>query len=146
MRMLRFLPLLFLAYYSCPAQNGPSKPSAVLSWTQSTTPGVTLNNVYRCTQVPAGTACVPAPPAIFTSAAPLTSWTDATVAVSTDYDYAVTATVGITESGYSNVVAADIPAAPAPPALSSPATTAKREAGDGSLHARVEWAPWKKAP
>jgi len=137
MKTLRYLPLflLFNVYLHC--QNGPSKPSVALSWTQSTTPGVTINNVYRCTQS-GTTACTPAPPSIFTSTAPITSYTDNSVNASTNYYYAVTATVGSTESAYSNVVEAAIPASPNAPVLNAPTTTAKLNTEE-TLQAKVEW-------
>jgi fibronectin type 3 domain-containing protein len=151
--MKRLLETLCLAIFVCLstswscAQNGPTQPSAQLSWTQSTTPGITSNHVYRCTQT-GSTACVPAPPSIFDSTAAITSYTDSTVQASATYVYAVTASVGTTESPYSNAATAVIPASPnAPSKLAVPVETgdAKPPAGiddkvPGGLVARVAWA------
>lgn len=115
--------------FTCHAQNGPTTASATLTWTNSPAPtGQTLsiNNVYRCTQS-GTTACTPTPPAVYTSTAPITTWKDLTVVASSNYNYTVTETtvttgtpVVSTESGYSNVVAANIPAAPGAPTLNTP--------------------------
>lgn len=127
--------VMFATSFSC-GQNGPTVPQANLSWTQSVTPGITANCVYRCT----GASCVPGPPAIFCSTAPITSYVDTTVAASATYNYAITAQVGKAESGYSNVEPAIIPANPSAPVQNSP-TVAKNEPSDkpGNLEAKVIW-------
>jgi hypothetical protein len=131
MIMKRILQSLCLAAFVCfstswsCAQNGPTQPTVQLTWVQSTTSGVTSNHVYRCIQT-GTTACVPAPPAIFGSTAPITSYTDSTVAPSTTYVYAVTASINATESQYSSSVTAAIPASPnAPTNLTAPTVTGK---------------------
>lgn len=136
--------------FSCHAQNGPTQPTVQLTWVQSTTTGVTSNHVYRCTQT-GSTACVPAPPAVFGSTAPIASYTDSTVAPSTVYVYAVTASINTTESQYSTPVTAAIPASPnAPTGLAAPTVTGalalpkeKRGSADG-LVARVVWVQPKR--
>lgn len=110
--------LLFAAAYSC-GQNGPTQPTVNLSWTQSTTPGVTANCVYRGSTV-AGKYDLPA---MFCSTLPVTSFTDQTVVRGTTYHYAVTAQVGKTEGGYSNDAVATVPQSPAPPSLNLPTET-----------------------
>jgi hypothetical protein len=104
--------VLFCCAYSC-GQNGPTPPSVVLTWTQSTGPGtITANCVYR-----GATAGNYTLPALFCSTTPITTYTDTTVTRGTTYNYAVTAKVGATEGGYSNNAAAAVPLAPAPPVL-----------------------------
>lgn len=119
MRVLRVLPLLFTLMYSCHAQNGPTQPSVQLSWTQSATPGVTANCVYRGTATKVYTM-----PALFCSTAPVTTFTDNTVVRGTTYFYAVTAQVGKIESQFSNE-------ATAPVLLVAPPT------GAGSVESKV---------
>lgn len=86
-----------------------SSHSVTLSWTQSTSTGVTTNNVYRAT-TSGGPYAV-----IYSSAAPATTYTDNSVASGSTYYYVVTALVGSEESAYSNQVTAVIPANPNPP-------------------------------
>ena len=145
--MKRFAQSFVLAVFTmfslgltCNAQNGPTQLQVVLNWTQSTTVGVTANCVYRST----GTGSVPAPPAIFCSTAPITTYTDSSVAANTTDVYAVTAKVGQTESGYSNTATAVVPANPnAPSGLQAPTVTENRQNGLGmqanTLQAKVEW-------
>lgn len=130
------LPVLLLACcaYSC-GQNGPTSPSVKLSWTQSTTAGVTANCIYR-----GPTANVYTIPAIFCSSAPITTYTDLTAVRGTTYHYAVTAQVGATEGGYSNDATAAVPLAPAPPALNPPLETKLRDPLGFDLKAQVSWA------
>ena len=125
----------FTTSWSC-AQNGPTQPTVNLTWTQSTSTGVTGNCVYRCT----GATCTPAPPAVFCSTAPIVTWLDATVAPSTGYVYAVTAKVGATESGYSNTAPVTVPANPnAPSGLQAPTVTKNENEKGLDLQAKVEW-------
>jgi hypothetical protein len=137
--MRRFLLVysLFAMLYSCHAQNGPTQPNVILTWTQSTSSGVTANCVYRCT----GASCTPAPPALFCSTAPIVTYTDSTVAASSTDVYAVTAKVGATESAYSGTASVAVPANPnAPTGLAAPTVTENRMLGTGlDLHARVDW-------
>lgn len=110
LRILTFA--LLLTAIACPAQNGPTQPSVTLNWTQSTTTGVTKNCVYR------GTATgVYAKPALFCSTAPITSYQDQQVTRGTTFFYAVTASVGGTESNFSNEVTATPPVVNAPTGL-----------------------------
>lgn len=103
--------------FTC-AQNGPTQPQVNLTWTQSTTPGITGNCVYR-----GSTAGVYTLPAIFCSTAAITTYTDNSVQASTTYHYAVTAQKGSTESQYSNDATAVVPALPNPPTLNNPTET-----------------------
>ena len=110
MKKLLCLPILILlCAFSCHAQNGPTVPSVVLSWTQSTTTGVTGNCVYRSL----GSGTTPAPPAIFCSTTAITTYTDTTVTVGDVYVYAVTALANGAESAYSATFTT--PAIPADP-------------------------------
>ena len=111
----------FSSAFSC-AQNGPTQPTVLLSWAQSTSPGIVANHVYRCT----GAACIPAPPAIYGSTAPITAWTDTAVAANTTYVYAITASSATQESPYSNPEAAPVPAGLYAP-VQNPPTEAKLE-------------------
>ena len=135
------LPILFFAMmFSCQAQNGPTQPSVLLTWTQSATPGVTANCVYRGT-----TAGVYALPAIFCSTAPITSYKDTSVQRGQTYQYGVTAKISATEGPYSNNVQAVIPQAPAAPALNTPSTITDITKSSpltprvSNLEAKVEW-------
>lgn len=103
MRAFRVLPLMFTLMYSCHAQNGPTSPSVQLNWTQSTTPGVTANCVYRGTATKVYTM-----PALFCSTAPIVSYTDNSVVRGTTYFYAVTAQAGKIESQFSNEATAPV--------------------------------------
>lgn len=106
MRIAKVIPLiymLFAAVYSC-GQNGPTKPSVVLSWTQSITPGITANCIYRGSV--SGQYTIPA---LYCSTTPIVTYTDATVARGGTYYYAMTARLNAIESGYSNEVAAAVP-------------------------------------
>lgn len=124
---------LFGCAYSC-SQNGPSIPSVSLTWTQSTTPGITANCVYR-----GAAAGVYTMPAIYCSVAPITAYTDNTVTRGTTFHYAVTAKKASTEGGYSNDVTAAIPLAPAAPALDPPLAAKNRKQGEFDLKAKVIW-------
>ena len=77
--------VMFTASFSC-GQNGPTQPSVVLSWTQSTTPGITKNCVYRGTV--SGVYTLPG-----TCFAAGTTYTDTTPLAGSTYFYAVTAQV-----------------------------------------------------
>jgi fibronectin type 3 domain-containing protein len=74
----------------------PRKHSVTLRWTQSTTAGVTANNVYRRT----GTGTYPATPTATFSAT--TSYVDNGLSNHTTYCYVVTASSGGGESAPSN--------------------------------------------
>jgi fibronectin type 3 domain-containing protein len=81
----------------------PTQHQVNLSWTQSTTPGITSNCVYR--SVTSGgpytqLAC---------STGASTQYTDSTVVGGNTYYYVVTALVNTQESNYSNQVQAIIP-------------------------------------
>ncbi len=75
----------------------------ILSWTQSTTSGITSNNVYRST-VNGGPYT-----SIYQSNAPIIAFTDSLVTSGVTYYYVVTAVDGNGESGYSNQVTAAVP-------------------------------------
>lgn len=111
---LRSLALLSLAQlliaFSCSGQTGPTAPSVTLTWTQSATAGVTKNCIYRGT-----VAGVYTTPALFCSAAPITSYEDQLVTRGTSYHYAVTAVTGAIEGPYSTDVAVTVQSAPAAP-------------------------------
>jgi hypothetical protein len=98
--------------YSC-AQNGPTPHKVVLTWTQSTSPNITGNCVYRGSK--AGTYTLPA---LFCSTTPITTFTDTSVVSGQVWDYAVTAQQTVTgtiqESAYSNDVQVVIPGPNAP--------------------------------
>jgi hypothetical protein len=107
--MKKTLQLLALSVFtmcsmslSCPAQNGPTQPQAIATWIQavptSSSGPVTANSVYRCSPSP----CSPGPPAIYTSTAPVTTYSDPTIVAGTSYVYAVTAHFGAVEGPYSN--------------------------------------------
>ncbi len=78
-----------------------------LSWTASTTTGVTSYNVYRA--VYSGSACG-SYTNIGSSASSTTAYTDSLVVDGTTYCYATTAVDPSGESAYSNIVQAAIPA------------------------------------
>jgi fibronectin type 3 domain-containing protein len=85
-------------------------PRVTLTWTQSTSTGLTGNNVYRGT--------VSGGPYTLLTATPLpasTTYLDTTVVSSTTYYYVVTALAGTVESGYSNQATAAVPAHPNSP-------------------------------
>jgi hypothetical protein len=121
--MIRFTQSLLVAVfvtfttaYSC-SQNGPTAPSVILTWVQSTTPGVTANCVYRGTVTGVYTM-----PALFCSTTATTTYTDLSVTRGTTYFYAVTAQVGKSESGYSNEVKAPVPVLAPPTGTNSQET------------------------
>jgi hypothetical protein len=135
-RYLFAICLLFGFTYSCHGQQGPTQPSVSLSWTQSNTPGVTANCVYRST----GAGTTPAPPAIFCSTTPVTSYIDNGVTANTTYVYAATAKIGSTEGAYSNDVTAAIPISPNAPNLNPPSETGESKPGkEPNLQAVVRW-------
>ena len=89
--------------------DAPTQHQVALSWTQSTTPGITSNNVYR------GTTSGGPYTLIYSSTTPITAYTDTSVVGGDTYYYVVTALIGTEESGYSNQYQANVPVAPAPP-------------------------------
>jgi fibronectin type 3 domain-containing protein len=106
---LTLVVLMLLLATAAVAQNH----SASLTWNQSTSSGVTGNNVYR------GTTSGGPYVKIFTSSSPITTYKDSTVAAATTYYYVVTATCTTCnpqESLFSTEVKAVIPSdAPQPP-------------------------------
>jgi len=111
---------------ACPAQNGPTMPSVVLTWTQSSSTGVTKNCIYRGTVAGTyGTAisCIPVG----------TTYTDSGPVAGTTYFYAVTAQVGSAESAYSLPAQVVVPANPnAPTNLNAPTVTKNELPKDGT--------------
>ena len=88
-----------------------SSHTVTLNWTQSTSSGITANKVYRSTTSGSqGTA-------IYTSAAPVVTWTDSgPLTNGTTYYYCVSALAGSSnESACSTQVSAAIPTPPAAP-------------------------------
>ena len=126
--------LLIAPFVAC--QNGPTQPSVQLSWTQSTSSGVTANCIYR--GATAGTYTLPA---LFCSASPITTYVDNTVVRGQTYHYAVTAQAGAIESAYSNDATAAIPTAPAPPTGNAPSkiTKLEKENRPSDVVATVTW-------
>jgi len=144
--MKRFAQSLLLALFVCftatwtCAQNGPTFPSVVLTFTNVAQPtGVTAtgNCIYRGSA--SGNYVLPA---LFCSTLPISTYSDNTPAASTTYWYAVTTKAGTTESQYSTPVQVVIGAAPVPPTgLTAPTVTAKNQTsqGDMNLTAEVRW-------
>ena len=128
--------VLFASSWAC-AQNGPTKPSAILSWTQSVTPNPTANCIYRGSV--SGTYTMPA---LYCSPSPITTYVDNTVTRGATYYYAVTTKFGATESGYSNEVEAVFPTI-APPtgagAQETKLTLPKLDKDAPTLVATVVW-------
>ena len=77
-----------------------------LSWTGSTSSGITSYNVYRAVH---GTSSCGSYSNIGSTASSVTTYTDSVVTDGTTYCYATTAVDGGGESGYSNIVQAVIP-------------------------------------
>lgn len=145
--MRRFLETISLALFvfstcswSC-AQQGPTQPTAILTWTQAASTGtsgpVTGNCVYRGSA--AGTYALPA---IFCSTAPITTYTDNTVVTGQTYHYAVTAHFGPAEGPYSNDAAFTSPELTAPN-LSAPQAKNAKPGQVGELIAKAEMVPHK---
>jgi fibronectin type 3 domain-containing protein len=134
MKYFVLIYLMFAAMYSC-GQNGPTQPTVVLSWTQSTTPGVTKNCIYRGAS--SGVYALPG-----TCIAANTTYTDSTAVPGATYFYAVTAQVSGTESAYSAPVSVSVPTSPsAPTGLTAPTVTKNVLPGvkPGDLTAKIEW-------
>jgi hypothetical protein len=93
------------------ALSGTGTPAPVhsvnLSWTASTTSGVTSYNVYRAVY---GTNSCGSYSTIGSTPSSSTAFTDSVVADGTTYCYATTAVDASGESGYSNIIQAKIPA------------------------------------
>ena len=87
----------------------PTQHQVALTWTQSTTPGIKSNNVYR------GTTSGGPYSLIYSSTSAITAYTDTTVTGGSTYYYVVTALIGSEESAYSNQYQADVPVAPVAP-------------------------------
>lgn len=92
--------------------NNPNTPGAhqvLLNWTQSTGTGITGNNVYRGTTSGGETL-------LYSSTAPITTYTDTSVTNGSTYYYKVTAVSAGGESGFSNEVGPlNIPTPPPAP-------------------------------
>ena len=101
--------LLLLALFGS-AAFAQTQHSATLSWAQSTTPGITNNNVYRGT-VSGG------PYTLLTATAlpATTTYVDTSVTGGTSYFYVITALIGTSESAFSNQATAAIPVTPNAP-------------------------------
>lgn len=128
--------VMFCTSWSC-GQNGPTAPTVVLNWTQSTTSGVTGNCVYRGTVTKVYTM-----PALFCSTAPSVTYTDTTVTRGTTYFYVVTAQLNKIESGYSNEATAPVILVSPPSGNGSTESklTPPMDKSDGLvLTAKVQW-------
>jgi fibronectin type 3 domain-containing protein len=114
--MKNLLLILLLAFSATAFANTPGKHSVSLSWTASTTTGVTYN-VYRgtATGVCAGT------PTPFVTGVAGTSFNDQNVSSGSTYFYAVSAVGTGGESALTTEVTAPIPQLPAP--ASAPSAT-----------------------
>ena len=97
MRRISIALAVLVAIALCLAQH-----TVTLTWTQSTSPGITSNNVYR------GTASGGPYSQIYPSSSPITSYNDVPASSGTYY-YVVTAVSSAGESGYSNEVQATDP-------------------------------------
>ena len=84
---------------------GGSSHSVTLTWTDSTSSGVTGYNIYRSQTSGSGYAKLTATPLSATA----TSYTDTAVTAGQVYYYVATAVAGSTESGYSNQATASVP-------------------------------------
>ena len=80
----------------------------VLSWTQSTSPAITGNKIYRGTG--SGNETL-----LYTSSTPIVTYTDGPFSTGTTYYYRITAVNATGESGYSNEVSAAVPSPPTTP-------------------------------
>ena len=87
--------------------------TVVVSWTQSTSSGVTGNNLYRGTASGAETLYQ-------TFSTPTTTYTDTSVSNGTTYYYRVTAVSAGGESSYSNEVSAAVGTPPNAPVMNTP--------------------------
>ena len=94
----------------CGVAPTPGAPHVCLSWTASTTPGVTYN-VYRATTANGENYATPL------NAAPISAifFYDATAAVGTQYFYKITAVIGGSMSAPSSEVSVQVPTPPAAP-------------------------------
>lgn len=127
--------VLLSTAYSCHSQEGPSRPTVTLTFTQSTTTGITANCWYR------STTSTPTLPGTC-STAPVTTFTDSTPAAGTTYTYWVTAQVGATESAYSTPLSVPVPANPgAPTNLNAPTVTKNEGPQPSNVTASVLWVP-----
>jgi fibronectin type 3 domain-containing protein len=90
--------------------SAPGSESVVLTWTQSgtTSPAITGNNVYRGTA--SGSEAL-----IYSSASPITTYTDGPYSAGGTYYYKVTAVNANGESTYSNEISEGIPTVPTSP-------------------------------
>lgn len=104
MRKLFVLLLVSVAAFALPTVH-----QVGLSWTQSTSTGLTGNCVYR------GAVSGGPYTQLFCSSSPATTYTDASVVGGQTYYYVVTAVSGSQESGYSNEFKAVIPLSPNAP-------------------------------
>lgn len=94
--------------------SAPGSQSVVLTWTQSstTTPAITANNVYRGTA--SGNEVL-----VYSSASPITTYTDGPYSTGATYYYRVTAVNANGESAYSNEISQGVPTVPTSPAALS---------------------------
>ena len=107
-RALSYLASMIVV--SAIAAHAQSTHTVTLAWTQSTSSGVTANNVYRSTI--SGTQGT----VIYTSTSPVTAYTDpGPLANGTTYYYCITALVGSSESVCSSQTSAVIPNPPPAP-------------------------------
>lgn len=103
--------LLAIAFVTLVSSLSFGQHSVTLSWTQSTSTGITGNNVYRSTTSGSGYQ------QIFASTTPITTYTDNNVTALTTYYYVVTAvcsTCSPSESTNSNQAQAAVPGSPQP--------------------------------
>lgn len=104
--MKKFFVVLLLCIAAFAA---PTVHQVGLSWSQSTSSGLTGNCVYR------GAVSGGPYTQLSCSSAPVTTYTDTSVVGGQTYYYVVTAVSGTQESGYSNEFKAVIPLSPSAP-------------------------------
>jgi hypothetical protein len=130
--------VMFTAAYSC-GQNGPTQPSVTISYTQSTTPGITANCLYR------STTSTPVLPGTCSSNA-ATTLTDSTPTAGTTYNYWVTAQVGATESAYAGPVSVPVPSNPNAPTNPGVKQVTKNDMPGDAPSDIVAKVTWTKRP
>ena len=96
--LLFLLPLLLLV----PSGHAAAQTQVVATWTQSSSPGITGNKIYR-SQTSGGPYTL-----LQTFSTPTTTCTDQTVQVGGTYYYVVTSLVGTVESKFSNEAKATV--------------------------------------
>jgi hypothetical protein len=100
---------LFLALASLSSFGQTSNHFAQMDWTQSVTPGITSNNVYKSVN------CTGTYTLLFASAGPMITYTDNSVTGGQKVCYTVTALINSTESPKSNVITVNVPPDPSAP-------------------------------